>query len=243
MWPKASIAVRLCLYGILPVTAGLATLAVGCSQTGKIKMADWGSPPPRDEDEAFQAGADLPPSPKTIYAVAKVYRAQRRDAQCESLLLKIVAENPRFLPAYCDLAEVQLRQRRIDEAQKTLERGLRVAPRDTVLRNDLGMCRLMKGDYEGALKSFTIAVASAPHDPRYRANMAVALGLLGRDEESMALYEQVLAPEEVASNLAILRRARHNITGGTNRGNVSTQPAENGESRPGKGEPGWLGYP
>ena len=241
MRPQASITARLCLYAILPVAAGLGPLAVGCSSAGKL--AHWGSTPPGNEDQAFQAGADLPPSPKTLYAVARICRTQGRDAQCESLLLKIVADNPRFMPAYCDLAEVQLRQRRIDEAQKTLERGLRVFPRDPVLRNDLGMCRLMQGDCEGALNAFTSAVASVPHDPRYRANMAVALGLLGRDEESMALYEQVLSPEEVANNLSILRRARRNMAGNVGRGNVNTQPADDGKSRPGQGGSGWPGYP
>jgi len=241
MLPKASITAWLRRYGILPIAASLVPLAVGCSSAGRL--AHWGSTPPGNGDQAFQAGAELPPTPKTLYAIAKIYRTQRRDAQCESLLLRILAENPQFMPAYCDLAELQLRQRRVDDAQKTLERGLRVSPRDVVLRNNLGMCRLMKGDYEGALDSFTVAVSSAPHDPRYRANMAVALGLLGRDEESLALYEQVLSSEEVADNLSILRRARRNIAADVGRSGVNAQPARNAETQPGKLGPGWPGYP
>jgi len=199
-----------CLWITFCIAAGLATLSMGCSNAER--PCQWERDSPSGDIGGFDANANLPPTPTTLYALARIYRTQGRDGPCESLLIKIIAEHRRFMPAYCDLAELRLRQRRIDDAYKTLEAGLRISPGDPVLLNDLGMCHLLKSDYDKALDAFTSAAAIVPHDPRHRANMAVALGLLGRDEEALALYEQILAPEEVACNLTTLRRARQHIT-------------------------------
>ncbi len=223
MSPEHAHASRFIPLVALILAVGAAALVTGCGPDSEAKS--WGKREAPTADEAFQAGKDLPPTPRTLYAVAKVYRSQRRDAECEALLRRILAEQPRFLPAYCDLAEVQMQQRRIDDAQQTLAAGLRIAPKDPVLMNNLGMCRLVQADYQGALDAFTQAVAAVPHDPRYRANMAVVLGLLGREEESLALYEQVLSGEDAAANLTVLRRARQAV-GPKVRATPASQPAE-----------------
>jgi Flp pilus assembly protein TadD len=77
-----------------------------------------------------------------------------------------------------------------------------------VLQNDLGMCRLLQHRYEDALQSFTAAAAGVPPDTRARANMAVALGMLGRFDESLAIYLQILPPADAHYNVAILSEAR-----------------------------------
>jgi hypothetical protein len=38
--------------------------------------------------------------------------------------------------------------------------------------------------------------------------MAVALGLMGRDEEALALFKQILPEERAAHNVELLRQAR-----------------------------------
>ena len=47
-----------------------------------------------------------------------------------------------------------------------------------------------------------------PHDARHRANMAAALGMLGRYDESLAEYEKVVAPAAAHYNVAVLAKAR-----------------------------------
>jgi len=69
------------------------------------------------------------------------------------------------------------------------------------------MCHLLKGDYDDALEQFTQASAVGD-DRRYRANMAVALGMLGRYNESMALYEQIVGEEDAKHNLRVIIEAR-----------------------------------
>ena len=48
-----------------------------------------------------------------------------------------------------------------------------------------------------------------PENAKYRSNMAVALGLMGRDEESLALFKQVLPEDQANHNLSVLREARN----------------------------------
>ena len=185
------------------VVAALGALVlVGCSSS------DRGGYGVRASDERFEAGADQPPSAKTLYAMARVMEAKGQSAQAEMMYVRAVQADREFVPAYCDLAQLQTRDGRVKDAIQTLSAGLEVRPQDTVLLNDLGMCWLARGDYEEALGSFTQAAALLPENTRYRSNMAVALGMLGRYEESLALYRQVLPAGEAYFNVAVLCEAR-----------------------------------
>jgi len=70
------------------------------------------------------------------------------------------------------------------------------------------MCWIIRREYEKALKMFTMAAGVLPENVRYRANMAVALGLMGRDEESLSLFKQVLPEDQANHNVDVLREAR-----------------------------------
>jgi tetratricopeptide (TPR) repeat protein len=68
---------------------------------------------------------------------------------------------------------------------------------------------MVRGDYPRALEWFAKAAALGNDDTRHRANMAVALGMLGRYDEALAEYEKVVAPGPAHYNVSILARARH----------------------------------
>jgi len=53
-----------------------------------------------------------------------------------------------------------------------------------------------------------MAAGTRPEYTKYRANMAVALGLIGREEESLALFSQVTSEDKANQNVAVLREAR-----------------------------------
>jgi Flp pilus assembly protein TadD len=159
-------------------------------------------------DDAFERGANRKPTAETYYAMSKLYTRQGMDAEAESALKKVVRANPKRTAAYNDLAEVQLRQRRVDDAVATLRGGLAVAPRDAVTLNNLGMCYLIKHDYEHALKAFIDATAARPDDARFRSNAAMALGLLGRYDESISLYVQTIPAADAHYNLGVICETR-----------------------------------
>jgi tetratricopeptide (TPR) repeat protein len=102
-----------------------------------------------------------------------------------------------------------MRQQDLDGAAKVLSAGLKVAPRQSLLWNNLGMCYLLGQKYDKALESFTVASGIAPSSAMYRSNMATALGMQGRYEEALALYQQVLPMDEAHYNLGVLCRARN----------------------------------
>jgi Flp pilus assembly protein TadD len=161
-------------------------------------------------DSAWEADPERAADATTLHSTARLYAAQNRQAEAESLLRRLLSSQPDFLPAYEELARLYVRQDLLDGAARALELGLERCSTDPVLLNDLGLVRLMERDLDAAAQAFTRAAAAAPDDARPRANLALALALAGRDSEALALWEQVLPPDEARANLdlVIAQRAR-----------------------------------
>jgi Flp pilus assembly protein TadD len=104
-----------------------------------------------------------------------------------------------------------MRQGRASEAAAVLSNASRIQPKDPVLLNNLGMCLMVGRQCDQALQCFTKAAGLRPESRKYRANMAAALGLLGRQEESLALLRQVLSEPQAEHNAQVLRDAAGKI--------------------------------
>jgi Flp pilus assembly protein TadD len=194
--------VSLCIVGLICILC-----VYGCSEPANSgKNTDWVTD---KSDLDFQTQANKPPTAKTLCAMAEILAAQGRDSECEYVLKRIIQDDPKFLPAYNSLAELQMRRGQANTAIETLRHALKINPDDTVILNNLGMCWIVRQDYQNALKMFTKAAGIMPENVKYRANMAVALGLMGREEESLALFKQLLPEDQANHNLTILREARN----------------------------------
>jgi Flp pilus assembly protein TadD len=179
----------------------------GCAEsTSSGSERDWVMD---KSDLDFQTQGNNPPTAKTLSAMAEILATQGRDSECEYVLKRIIQDNPKFLPAYNSLAELQMRQGRTNAAIQTLQQALNINPDDTILLNNLGMCWIVRRDYENALEMFTKAAGLMPENTKYRANMAVALGMMGRDDESLSLFKQILPEDEANHNLSVLKEARN----------------------------------
>ncbi len=192
--------------GLILVIALLGVALPGCTQTSRLI--------PYSRAQAnikFEKSRDPPPTPKALYAMARILGKQGKDATCQLVLLRIIREHRNFIPAYNELAQLHVRQGALDNAVQTLLAGLHVVPNEPVLLNNLGMCWLLKKDYTGALENFTKAASLAPHNERYRSNLAVALAMAGRYEEALALFMQVLPLEDANHNMEVLAHARHKL--------------------------------
>ena len=66
-------------------------------------------------------------------------------------------------------------------------------------------------DYKRALEFFTKAAAADPDNARYRANMAMSVGMLGRYDEALTLYMQILSPADAHFNLGVICEARDDL--------------------------------
>ncbi len=183
------------LRALLPL---LVACLAGCvsTSTGGSDESDW------------TAAGDREPDPASLHAMARLYVAQGRDEQAEASLRQLVQREPGFLPAYEELARLYVRRDLLDGAIAALELGLERSANDPVLLNDLGLCHLLQHDLQRATAAFTRAAAVSANDTRPRANLALTLALLGRDEEALALWQQLLPPDEAAANLALVAAAR-----------------------------------
>ena len=158
-----------------------------------------------NSEKEFQEKTDHPPTSKTLFALADILAAQGRDKECEFILKRIIQEHPDYIPTYNSLAEVQMRQGRINAAIETINDALGFNSEDPVLLNNLGICWILRGDHEKALELFTSAAGVKPDNTRYRTNMALVLALMSRYEESLSLFRQVLPEDQANHNLSVLR--------------------------------------
>ncbi len=196
----------LVLYGLRSLTfLGCLILLYGCLKSEQSSV-NYGARSGEASTE-FETRRDQPPTAKTLYSMADILATQGKDKECEFVLRRCIQQYPQFIPSYNRLAELQMRQGRVHEAIDALSKALQIRPRDPVLLNNLGMCRLIRKDYQKALVHFTEAAGLVPESERYRANMATALGLLGRREESSALLQQILPGDKARHNAEVLRRA------------------------------------
>lgn len=191
--------------------ASIAVFSCGCDESyaKSKKQHDYVL---SHKDVEFQQGADRQPTAKTLYSMAKIFIHQGRFNDAELLLQKVINQNPKFIPAYHDLAEIKIRNRRTNEAVEVLSHALKENSSDPKTLNNLGMCWMIRRDYEKALQMFTEAAGLEPENTRYRANMAATLGLMGRDEEALALYRQILPDKQANKNLTIIRQARSTVS-------------------------------
>ncbi len=191
----------------LTLWAGCMLCLVGCSESASPRAnTDWVQ---NDSLSDFETQANRPPTAKTLWAMADILATQGKDSECEFVLKRIIHEHPAFLPAYNSLAELRMRQGQTKAAAQALQDGLNIEPKAPVLLNNLGMCWIILQDNETALEMFTKAAGIMPENCRYRANMAVVLGLMDRDEESLSLFKQVLPVDLANQNLAVLQKTEH----------------------------------
>jgi Flp pilus assembly protein TadD len=181
------------------------TLLGGCA--GSNQAASYGDSRPAPKASDFDTQANRPPSAKTLHSMADILATQGKDRECEFVLCRCVREYPRFIPAYNSLAELRMRHGRLVEAIDILSKALEIRPQDPVLLNNQGMCLLVRKEYPKALERFTAAAGLMPASQKYRANLATTLGLMGRQEEALALLEQVLPQDKAKSNAQLLRIA------------------------------------
>ena len=200
---------------VVALTVTVAAIAVaGCASNSAAKSAKAHAAADAarsaHDDASFAAGTRRPPTPSTSFALAKILISQGRDRDALYVLQRVLRDCPKFVPAYNELAGVYVRADRVGDAREVISAGLKLAPQDAVLWNNLGMCNFLQGRHEQALENFTRAAERVPSNPQYRANRAAALAMLGRDSEAKREYRSVLDSTTTRHNLEVLAKARKN---------------------------------
>lgn len=189
----------------------------------------------QSQRDAFNDGADRPPTPRTLHMMARLLNENGRTDQAEYVLLKIIDENPLYLPGYVELADLQIRRQRYAPAIETLTAAHTLAPADPVIANNLGVLHLRGRQYAEASGAFDAAVAADPQEARYRANLALSLGMQGAYHEAYEVYTSVVTPSEAFWNIGVISEARQDMERASAFFNQSHRLAK-GDAEPGFGE-------
>ncbi len=107
-----------------------------------------------------------------------------------------------------ELAKLEARARRFDEAIRWHHRAMGLAPRDPALVNNLAFTLFAAGRTEQAVEAFKRALALDPGSGVTYNNLGFAYGKLGRDDDALAAFRQA-GPEALAwANLGLARELR-----------------------------------
>ena len=95
---------------------------------------------------------------------------------------------------------------RHDEARQYYASALKIVPDEPQVLSNLGLSYLLSKDLPLAEETLRRARERAPADMRVRTNLAVVVGLQGRQSEAETIMKADLSPEEGTANVAALKR-------------------------------------
>lgn len=99
-------------------------------------------------------------------------------------------------------------QGQFQKARAEYQKGLASDPKNLVLLNNLGMSYALEGNLKQAEATLREADAlpGSKAEPRIRQNLALVVGLQGHFEEASSLANADLPPDQVAANMAYLKK-------------------------------------
>jgi tetratricopeptide (TPR) repeat protein len=138
---------------------------------------------------AQRTNADRPESRTNL---GTFFATRRRVADAETELRAAIALEPRFVPAYVNLADLYRAEQREPDVRSVLEEGLKVVPDDASLHYALGLALVRAQRQADALMHLERAAARAPENARFAYTYAVALHSAGRPREAAAVLDKAL---------------------------------------------------
>lgn len=120
----------------------------------------------------------------------------------------ILQQHPRHAECLHRLAVVCTRLNDLNAAHSLYERALELSPENVTLLSDAGYARFLSRDYAQAEKFLRKATVLAPRDVRAHNNLAVVLGVTGRLDEALALFQKVNNPAHAWMHMAYIYQLR-----------------------------------
>ena len=96
--------------------------------------------------------------PWSRLGLARALHLQRKEPAAEELLLGIVDQHPELVASYDLLADVQLTQNKLKDAQNTLQRGVTVSSQSSRRQRRLGEVAYLNNDLDNAESAFQAAI-------------------------------------------------------------------------------------
>jgi tetratricopeptide (TPR) repeat protein len=159
--------------------------------------------------KAFQASLDRAPGTvEPLLAMTKAYAAQGQFDKAEESVRQLLADSPNNITASILLAEIMEADARADEASSIYEDTIRFHPEAAAGYLGLAGLQERRGDDAGAIATLRKGIDAAARNDFMLFNLAILLQKASRDQEAVALYDEILArnpnADIVANNLAVL---------------------------------------
>jgi tetratricopeptide (TPR) repeat protein len=122
--------------------------------------------------------------------LGNLYRARREAAAAERAYREALKRDPRFIPAWINLADLKREQQLDAESGAVLLEALSAVPDAPALRHALGLTLVRLGKKLEALVELAAAHRAAESDPRYAYVYAIALRDAGRPADALRVLSK-----------------------------------------------------
>lgn len=145
--------------------------------------------------------------PRTFYAAGRMFETQGNLSEAIEQYRKAIAAGHGHVLSYHRLGLVYSRAGRHDESIEMFRKAVELDPDNPVLHNNLGFELMFKKDWDGAVAQFDTAIEEQPRFARAHINLGMALSKLGRFDEALDHFRQVLPEPDAQYNLGLMYRA------------------------------------
>ncbi len=104
-------------------------------------------------------------------------------------------------------------------AQDAFIKGLRTAPKDGLLLNNLALSYILEHKYDQGIKILKGLVKRPDAKPKYRENLALAYGIIAKPDQARELLMKDMSKQEADENIRHYNEIRQNQQGDEDRGN------------------------
>jgi Flp pilus assembly protein TadD len=157
---------------------------------------------------AFRQALELDPANATaMRGLANAYLALNRvDEAAEPLNTALTIQE---IPEIRNSMGVRLDlEGKHTEAQQSYRAGLAAAPHDLDLMSNLGISLALSGNFDEAIRTLQNTASLPAATPRHRQNLALVLGLAGRDADAASLLRRDMDEATVSRAIAYYGRLR-----------------------------------
>lgn len=192
---------------------GLASVT-GCALDKEERVAQTGM----EEDKSLRADAAKPAPPPTIMpdthiAAGKMLERQGDLTGAIAQYERAIASNPRAAVAYNRLGIVHQKLGRYADAENIFRQGAGADPTSAALLNNLGYCYQAQKRLPEAEQAYRDALVRSQDFQRARMNLAIVLAQLGRLEESVMEFSQVVSADTAHFNVAMVCLQKRDYAG------------------------------
>src|SRR5690242_171769 len=227
-------------------TAAAATAATGASADATAKAAA-GATTGGAESPAPVVHPEVPPAARADFDRAVQYMRSGNATEAELGFKQIAVQYPQFSAPLVNLAIMQRKDGRLDQAEATLKSAVQHENGSAIAWTELGVTQRMRGEFRDAASSYEQAIAADPrYAPAWR-NLGVVsdlyLGDPNRALKAFEQYKQLTGEDKPVSGWIAELRQRLGLTpakrpaGDSGAGDGGSTPAAPGGTPPPKEPP------